>query len=197
VIDADTNSFYRSKGCRDLVAMGKLDELSQRELGTTWNTLHEAILKLIKTETDEDVMRFAQGIPVPPKYKQICVWKGLFCTNTPTYIHTYTHTHTRTHAHTHTQTQTLFVSHALTHRCASFDGRAKISRRHMGAGRSRGWAPTSTSGGMAFIYSSIPIFLLSCKRRKSWPHIIRMACHTQRLDPNERAMWGYLYFFVK
>jgi len=57
---SDTNSFYRSKGCRDLVAMGKLDELSQRELGTTWNTLHEAILKLIKTETDEDVMRFAQ-----------------------------------------------------------------------------------------------------------------------------------------
>ena len=56
---ADANSFYRSKGCRDLVAIGRADQLLKSELGNTWHFLHEALMRLLKKETDEDVLRFA------------------------------------------------------------------------------------------------------------------------------------------
>ena len=42
--------------------MGKRDELTKRELGPTWNYLHEALTKLLKKEKDEDVKRFANEV---------------------------------------------------------------------------------------------------------------------------------------
>ena len=62
LLRADNNSFYRSKGCRDLVEMGRREELSKRELGSTWPVLQEALVKLMKIEKDEDVQRFATGV---------------------------------------------------------------------------------------------------------------------------------------
>ena len=41
--------------------MGRRDELSKRELGSTWPVLQEALMKLMKIEKDEDVQRFATG----------------------------------------------------------------------------------------------------------------------------------------